>query len=108
MQYNDLVKLLTQARAKAQVTGTALTENDVAGISGGFFNDASNKSYQNRQIDLQAQGHKDKLGLAEDSLELERWKMLKMLEAAKKGQRNNMIGNLLNTGVSAYGLYNLK
>ena len=108
MEYNDLIKELTALRAWAQVTGTPVTEQNMAGVAGGFFNDASTKSAQNRQIDLQAQTSKDNLELAGDQLELERWKMQKMMEAAKKGGRNQLIGNLLNTGVSAYGVYNLK
>jgi hypothetical protein len=94
MQYNDLVKALMELRNKGQITGTASTANEVEGVSGAFFNDASNRNLQGRQVTL-----------GQDQLALERWKMQKMLEAANDTNRNQLIGNALKAGTGLAGLY---
>jgi hypothetical protein len=94
MQYDELVKLLTAQRAHGQITGTAPTASEVEGVSGAFFNDASTRNLQGRQVNL---------GI--DQLALERWRMQKMLEAANEGNRNQLIGNALKSGVGLAGLY---
>ena len=97
MQYDELVKLLTAQRAKNQITGNTGSASDVEGLSGAWFNNVANKELQGKQVNL---------GI--DQLALERWRMQKMLEAANEGNRNQLIGNALKSGVGLAGLYYTK
>ena len=98
MQFQDLVAAFMEARNKARLQGRPLSAQETRGLSEGWFSDASNKALQGRALNF-----KEKYG--EDALAMERWKMQEMLNAAKKGNRNQLIGNALKSGVSLAGLY---
>jgi hypothetical protein len=101
MEYQDLVAALMAARNKAQLQGRPLSSEETRDISSGYFDNAANRTMQSRAISFQGKHNAD-------SLALERWRMLKMMEAAKDTNKNQLIGNALKSGVGLAGLYYTK
>lgn len=86
-EYPKLVTALMELRRKAQLEGRTPSQEEVEAISAGYFQDASQRAAQSKQVSL-----------GFDQLALEKWQQQKMMDAANSASRNALLSNLINTG----------
>ncbi len=92
----NFIDALSAARRKSILTGQPLTQQEISGLSSGYFDAAANTNARNRALAISEKN-------AADTLAMERYNTEQQMEMAKKAQETQMYGNILQTGATALG-----
>jgi hypothetical protein len=92
----NFIDALSAARRKSILTGQPLTNQEISGLSSGYFDAAGNMNTRNRALAISEKN-------AADALAMERYNTEQQMEMAKKAQETQMYGNILQTGATALG-----
>jgi hypothetical protein len=93
----NFIDALSAARRKSILTGQPLTNQEISGLSSGYFDAAANTNTENRALAISEKN-------AADALAMERYNTEQQIEAAKKTQETQLYGNILQTGATGLGM----
>jgi len=92
----NFIDALSAARRKSILTGQPLTNQEISGLSSGYFDAAANTNTENRALALSEKN-------AADQLAMERYNTEQQIEAAKKAGETQLYSNIGQTGLTALG-----